>query len=122
MPIARKNIFVSLTSILADDWTAELEQLYKFFSGLIADTVSHKLNSPNTNCIVENSNGTVIEFKQNNVTKLMIVSNQQFQSLVQTGIAPIDVVSITKVIGLNASYLNGKSLAQYYLNNIHLNI
>lgn len=116
MPIARKHNFISNSPIFAEDWLDELEQLYGFFSGSISNNVIIKQNSPNVVLILQNIavNREVLVLKRGGNTKVSFLGNQQFISYV-TDVAPIDVQSTTKVIGLNASYLDDLSLSSFIL-------
>lgn len=116
--LARKHIFITDTPIEAQDWNDELEQLYSFLSGGISGQMKLRQNSANVCLIVQNiqTGKPCILFKQANNSKLQILSTQQFQSLVTT-VAPIVVVSTTKVVGLNAQYLDDKPLSSFVLVN-----
>ena len=126
--LARRNIFVSGELIRASEWSSELEQLYQFLTGLLSGKIivnqdygnSVGLNDVNgINLVFRNRaaispQGNFVEFKTGNVSKLKVISGKQIQSLF-TDVAPIDVVSTTKVTNLNVQYLDGIALAGFFL-------
>lgn len=117
MPITRQHRFVTDTPIFANDLNDEWGQIYSFLSGGISNNIILR-NIYNVCLILQNtSSGQVIlELANKNGIMFQILQNQQFKSLVVND-APIDVISTTKVVGLNAQYLDGLSLSNFPLIN-----
>lgn len=118
MPISRKHIFNPGDPILVDDLLLEIEQIYSLLNGTLADRILlRQASGVNPVLIVGNTVGDLLDLKQAGVSRLKINQNQQLVSNVPFGIAPFVVDSQTKVTNLNATYLDGKALGDFFLNN-----
>jgi hypothetical protein len=115
--LARKFIFVPGEDILAEEWAAELNQLYRFFESSDAGQAIFSQNSANPVLILENirAGQVILEIRKNNNIVVQLLGTQQLQSYI-TNIAPILVDSTTKVVNLNAQYLNGLDSSKFFTN------
>lgn len=106
--IARKFVFVPEVKILPDEWIAELDQIYRYLSGVLAGQFHLKQLTVNSTIILQNTlaGKDIILFKQNGLDKVRVLETQQLKSD-QIVNAPLDVVSTTVVTKLNAQYLDG---------------
>lgn len=107
MPLSRLFNFIPGERILAEEWVAELDQLYRFLSGSLSGQLFLIQNTLNPSLILQNikAGKPILTLQRDGVSLLRILENQQLQSLV-TEIAPIDVVSQTVVTKLNAEFLD----------------
>lgn len=116
MALARKHNFVVGEIIRSDEWSEELVQLYDYLIGAQAGQLLLINDFAHDVLYVENRasvNGNkVIEFKKNDVAIARINDKGQL-TLLTTTVAPFDVVSTTKVVGLNADFLDGLNFTSF---------
>lgn len=116
--LARLHNFVAGDIIRASEWVDELTQLYNYLSGiqsgqlvLINDFARDVLFVKSAAAM---SSRNIIEFRKNDLPLVRINDRGQYISLTES-VAPFDVVSTTKVVGLNAEFLDDRPLTDFLL-------
>lgn len=115
--LARRHIFVAGNLIRSSEWNEELDQLYAYLAGVQAGSLLLVNDTPNDVFYIMNAGPQtriVIEFRVANSPVVQINNSNQLKVFTTT-LPPFIIASTTKVVGLDAEFLDGKGLNQFHL-------